>query len=307
MAFVTESGLDEITWLLQGATFSGMVRIVTGLYQNVTEPKALKILLQLQKTRPERCEIRLSKDRKFHRKLVLLENGTRATAIIGSSNLTREGLSSSGELNLMISLARNISVYKRLKKAFEKDWSNYHSVPLTYERIKIYEKVHRKSLKQQSLTQSQLELILGAKPKHEIVRTQKETIGIWLDGCKGSVEKDTVETINDTTDWEKKKYEWYSTAGIHRMKQGDEIYMFDFTDKIFSRVKVIAETRTPNLTSNGRYFVAYKPVKNYRRNITDTLWNQLKYVDISKRTSQKRKKVREKIAKQLMKILRKRR
>ena len=110
VAFVTQSGLDEIIYSLQQVTAEGRkekVRLLTGLYQRVTEPKALDALLGLQTQTKGRFSVRLSTEPKFHRKVYLVENDTQATAIIGSSNLTKEGLQSGGELNAVLSLPRN--------------------------------------------------------------------------------------------------------------------------------------------------------------------------------------------------------
>ena len=106
VAFITRSGVEEIVQPLREAAGRGKVRLLTGLYQKVTQPEALEVLLRLQRQTKVRLETRVSCDPTFHRKLYLLQRGTTAYVIIGSSNLTREGLQSGGELNALVEAIR---------------------------------------------------------------------------------------------------------------------------------------------------------------------------------------------------------
>jgi HKD family nuclease len=99
VAFVTQAGLDEIIQPLRQVATEGRVRLLTGLYQYTTEPEALDTLLRVQKETPGRFSVCLSIEPKFHRKVYLVGNNTQTTVIIGSSNLTKEGLLSGGEIH----------------------------------------------------------------------------------------------------------------------------------------------------------------------------------------------------------------
>ncbi len=46
-AFVTRSGIDTIIQALRQVAGKGRVRLITGLYQHVTEPQALETLLRM--------------------------------------------------------------------------------------------------------------------------------------------------------------------------------------------------------------------------------------------------------------------
>lgn len=303
-AFVTAAGLSEIASSLRRvAAAHGKVQLITGLYQQVTEPKALRTLLRIQRETRGKCEIRLSKEPQFHRKLFLIERGTRATAIIGSSNLTREGLRSSGELDLMASFPQYHSSYNELKRAFEKDWSRHHSVPLTSGLIKRYEKVRQVHAFQKGIFKGKLRDILGSRPSHGSASPQDEVNGIWRDGIDYIVQKSTQNIINETTNWEERNYEWYCTGGPTPYNEGDKIYLFDFVDKLLRLVKV--KDHQEIRTKDGRYFVAFKQVRNYSRRFSDRLWRQLKNMGIGKRNAHKRRKVRNEAGEQLRIILRK--
>src|SRR5437879_1081000 len=65
-AFVTAAGLDLLLYMLKKIASRGTVRVLTGLYQGFTDPKALRTLLQAQQETEDRLSVRLSRDRHFH-------------------------------------------------------------------------------------------------------------------------------------------------------------------------------------------------------------------------------------------------
>jgi HKD family nuclease len=96
----------------------GGVRLLTGLYQKFTEPQALRTLLRIQEETCGQLSVRLSLEPQFHRKMYLLTSRTRSTAILGSSNLTRDGLRSGGELNVMVCLPTEFSGHQEDNQGF---------------------------------------------------------------------------------------------------------------------------------------------------------------------------------------------
>jgi HKD family nuclease len=66
VAFITAAGLDSLLFLLKKAASRGRVRVLTGLYQAFTEPKALWTLLREQEQTGGRLSVRVSKDGHFH-------------------------------------------------------------------------------------------------------------------------------------------------------------------------------------------------------------------------------------------------
>ncbi|OQA93944.1 MAG: hypothetical protein BWY27_00010 [Bacteroidetes bacterium ADurb.Bin234] len=307
VAFVTEAGLDEIIQPLRQVASQGKVRLLTGLYQRVTEPKALKKLLRIQKETRGNFSVRLSREPKFHRKVFVLENRTRATAIVGSSNLTREGLRNGGELDMMVSLSPSSSSYKRLKKALEKDWNKRRARPLTSGQIERYESFRPDPVKQQSYPTGQLKIILGAEPIHEEATLKAEPINYWRDYITGFVKDRTERIINDHTNWDEKNYYWLSTYGPHAYKIGDRIFLYDFSTKRFELVGVKDITYTPISTPDGRHFIAFKNVGRHSRQFSISLWKEFERIGISKKEAHKTKMINDKIAKQLMGILNKKR
>lgn len=137
VAFASAQGVGLILPSLKQAAVRGQIRIVTGLYQAVTEPAALWLLLKAQQQSNGRLAARLARDLRFHRKLYVFRDGTTCSVISGSSNLTGEGLKSSGEFNLLARLPRTAPETRRLGAEFDHLWST-QSVPLSADRIKQY-------------------------------------------------------------------------------------------------------------------------------------------------------------------------
>ncbi|MBK7729470.1 MAG: hypothetical protein IPJ33_13520 [Gammaproteobacteria bacterium] len=96
VAFVTEAGLDKIERnlidLVDPAGRNGRLRFLTGDYLGVTEPRALRRLLDLSEEYGERATVRVFETDAqlgFHPKAYLVHRDvSAATAFIGSSNLT---------------------------------------------------------------------------------------------------------------------------------------------------------------------------------------------------------------------------
>ena len=112
---------------------------MTGLYQCVTEPGALRLLVQAAAASGGRFHVRLSKELQLHAKMYLTSTGTRGTCIVGSSNLSRDGLSSSGELNVSLTSTGSAPIVRTLIRKFDEAWE-LDSAELTLDRILRYEK-----------------------------------------------------------------------------------------------------------------------------------------------------------------------
>lgn len=121
VAFISVSGLNDLLPSLQLIAAHGSVRILTGLYQSITDPQALRTLLRIQEQSRGHLSTHISKEPKFHRKMYLTQVGSQVRAIIGSSNLTKDGLSSGGELNIYFSSAASSASMQRLLSMFDDD------------------------------------------------------------------------------------------------------------------------------------------------------------------------------------------
>jgi HKD family nuclease len=276
VAFITQSGLDEIIQPLRQVAAQGSVKLITGLYQHVTEPKALETLLNIQRETRGNFSVKISKEPQFHRKFYILESKSQITAIVGSSNLTKEGLQSGGEINVIISSAKNTSSTKELKKIFQKEWE-HRAISLSAEQIKKYHKIRSKKTEFNSFNRGEIKAILGTEPTHQKANPSKsEATGFWRDCVTGYAKKRTKQIISETTNWDARNYLWYSTGGKHNYRIKDRIFLFDRTEDKLSLVEVTDIARIKISTPDGRNFVAFKYVRGYGKKFSKTLWEALK-------------------------------
>lgn len=288
VAFITEKGLSEILPRLSKSARDGRVRVLTGLYQSVTEPAALRTLCRLQLQTAERLEVRLSTETGFHRKLYLVRGKRQTSLVVGSSNLTGEGLLSSGELNLALSMANGSLNSREALRVFDMDWV-HRSVPATPERIKRYEAYRQKQTAVKGMTAEEMKNILGKQAKHVKAAAGSPSVArVWRDRISGFAEKATVRVISENTDWDKKGYGWYSVNGPSKYTLGDALFLFDLANKRFEYVRVRDITQTPTMTPDGKHFVAYKTVHGFSRRLTDTFWKRVKAIGLTKKQTGQR-------------------
>ena len=97
------------------------VRIITSTYMGITEPKALRHLLQF-----ENVELRIVNEYKksFHTKAYLFERCSgQHSVIVGSSNLSQAALTTGYELNVRLPETRYLPVYQQTKDLFDTVWN----------------------------------------------------------------------------------------------------------------------------------------------------------------------------------------
>lgn len=272
VAFITASGLESLLHLLQRVSRRGRVRILTGLYQGFTEPKALALLLREQAD--ARIAVRICRDKRFHWKSYFLIGSRSATAIVGSSNMTSQGLTERGELNLVLSAQRKARPFCTVHSAFENYWDK-QSQPLTKEIVSRYRQWHKQ---QPASTRRSVPLkrILGkaaVTKDHADSATQRRC---WRLSCVSTLDDATIDLLDRITDWDKKGYETLCTF-TSRIRSGDRAVMFDFQANRMSLVEIMEQAETPSRTPDGRYFIAYKPVRSSKwKRLTPSLWKLLR-------------------------------
>ncbi len=147
VAFILESGLA-----LLGEHFRdlvarrGRLRIVTGDYLGVTDPKALLELLDLKEEYPDRVELWIfeAAQQSFHAKSFVFHDGSGGgIALVGSSNLTRPALTKGVEWNFRTIPARDRTGYLAVRKAFEELLHHRFVRPLDAAWVDNYRKLRR--------------------------------------------------------------------------------------------------------------------------------------------------------------------
>ncbi|HLM72655.1 MAG TPA: phospholipase D-like domain-containing protein, partial [Polyangiaceae bacterium] len=265
-AFVTASGLNALLHALLRVAGQGKVRLLTGLFQGVTEPAALRKLLQAESSTQGGLAVRISRDAHFHWKAYFIARRTKHTMVIGSSNLTSDGLRRTGELNIIHSVPADRAAREPARQAFERAWKA--ATPLRAPHIERYEELRGETLAM-STPNIPVREILG---RSELLVEPIER-AYFRASLEGYVAKDTNSILMETTDWGKRGYEYFNAAA-ERYNKRDRIIFFDFTvDQIFI-VEVIDLTRTPIATPDGRHFVAYRKLRGTKaRRMVPTLWS----------------------------------
>ena len=124
VAFVTESGLDQIEpFLVDLFERHGRLRLLTGDYMDVTEPRALLRMLDWVHKNESRVEVRVFQtdhELGFHPKAYLIHKDySGATAYVGSSNLTKRALTRGLEWNQRIEGSLNEAPLIQIQQEFE--------------------------------------------------------------------------------------------------------------------------------------------------------------------------------------------
>ena len=144
VAFVLESGLNQIEeHLADLVRRGGQLRFLTGDYLGVTDPRALRRLLDLQNEFSDHAEVRVLEvpaRSSFHPKAYIFEMRPGAgVAIVGSSNLTATGLGEGIEWSYRTVTSRDEASFRDVADGFELLYSNEATAPLSHEWIDYYE------------------------------------------------------------------------------------------------------------------------------------------------------------------------
>jgi HKD family nuclease len=284
VGFVTASGLARIAYLLRGVAGRGHVRVLTGLFQGVTEPQALRSLLREQEQTKGRVSVRLSTNPHFHWKSYFILKRSHGTAIVGSSNLTKDGLQRPGELNVVLSMAKRSKRFRDLHGVFDDQWRN-RAKPLQAVHIERYQKQRGTAARLPNSPVNVRKILKGPAQRRSVVLDRR----YWRVCVDGTLSAKAESLIRETTDWSVKDL-WYMSTGGTKFSIGDRVVLFHLVDKWLRVWRVADTTHTPEPTPDGRDFAAFKPVPGVpRRRLTNARWRKLKKANlVPNRTSARR-------------------
>jgi superfamily II DNA or RNA helicase/diadenosine tetraphosphate (Ap4A) HIT family hydrolase len=142
VAFVWLTGLAIIRPRLEECLErGGVVRFLTGDYQNLTDPDALRSLLDL--TIFEQMQLRIfitsCSGQSFHPKAYLLsiDEGNGDIAYVGSSNLSEQALRTGHEWNVRL---QGVAGVRRAQLAFDRLFNSKDTKEVTHEWVNAYER-----------------------------------------------------------------------------------------------------------------------------------------------------------------------
>lgn len=104
VAFATKAGVDAVMPYIRQIAQHGHAAITVGLYQGVTEPAALRALAKARKEMSGRLTVSVGNTPNLHRKVYVFRLPKYTALLVGSSNLSTEGLQSDGECNVLLRL-----------------------------------------------------------------------------------------------------------------------------------------------------------------------------------------------------------
>lgn len=139
VSFLMESGVKLLLQDLKEALNRGVkIRILTGNYLKITQPQALYLLKSELK---DKVDLRFynNPNKSFHPKAYMFHNPIDSEIYIGSSNISREALTSSIEWNYRFLKSAAPNDFKVFYDTFE-DLFNNHSLIITDEVLKDYSK-----------------------------------------------------------------------------------------------------------------------------------------------------------------------
>ena len=289
-AFATRAGVDAILPYIRRIAERGRVFLAVGLYQGITEPSALRSLRKAAKAYPGRLVIAVAKNPSLHRKLYAFRLRQKTLLLVGSSNLTSDGLQSDGEFNVLVQLpgvGRSGQIFRRhVRELADKS----ATLPLTPQLISDYERARAKP--KPGVERSALRRILkskrrspGPSPTPPLERTWSRTF------IGGYTKKATEQVVYDQTSWDRRGWTWCTVDSGDRVSAGDHVLMFDYVnDPSWARVVLVkGVTRTALPTPDGRHFFAYSNARGFqKRKVGQALWSDLAENgwDLNKKKSQ---------------------
>ncbi|MCL6442722.1 MAG: DUF3427 domain-containing protein [Alicyclobacillus sp.] len=138
VSFIRFSGIQLLIRPLGELIHQGRpIRILTSNYMGITDPKALRKILQLGNVQ---LKMFRTTHESFHTKAYLFHRASGLhTAIIGSSNLSDSALRTGYEWNVKIPVTPHAQIYKAAKDHFEAIWHSPQAIVVDEDQILKYE------------------------------------------------------------------------------------------------------------------------------------------------------------------------
>ncbi|MCK1992166.1 DEAD/DEAH box helicase family protein [Peribacillus muralis] len=173
-SFVMKSGVQYLRQALKAAAERGAeIKVCTGDYLFVTQPEALRMLLEID----SRIEVRLWKSNgvSFHPKAYLFQKENQDSLFVGSSNLSHSALSNGVEWSLSVS--DDEAVFSQGLHLFLETFYSDQTIPLNQETWKNYEESYEKfhitnpNLPQKWTETEEMDLMLPSEGDEESIPT----------------------------------------------------------------------------------------------------------------------------------------
>lgn len=146
VSFIKFSGIQLLINILEELEKKGIEgEIITSVYLNITDVKALQIL---QRYKNIKVKIYNNSLESFHTKAYLFEKEKYSTCIIGSSNLSQSALYSAEEWNVKLTNNNFFQIYDKSMKQFKLLWNSNEAIKLNDDFIQKYDEYKKKNIQQ---------------------------------------------------------------------------------------------------------------------------------------------------------------
>lgn len=235
-SFVMKSGVELLLDPLKRAAERGVdIKVCTGDYLYITQPEALKSLVEIH----PKIEVRLwnSNGRSFHPKAYLFHLEEEGHLVIGSSNLSRSALTSGVEWN--VSIYENPVVFNEAIDQFTKLMYHEQTIPVNEETIKHYQEKYvnyheeHPNLAKKWSEREEVEMML---PSNET----QETMVVIEDTPEYGEIQPRFAQIEALEELEKTYSEGYKSALVVMATGLGKTYLAGFFAKKFKRILFIA-------------------------------------------------------------------
>ena len=147
VSFIRYSGIQLLISTLDELEKQGIQgEIITSVYLNITDSKALRKLLSYKNIK---VKVYNNSSESFHTKAYLFEKEKYHSVVIGSSNISQSALYSAEEWNVKLTDSSFFNIYGKSLNQFEKLWHSNEAIELTQDFIDEYEK-YKKSVNVQN-------------------------------------------------------------------------------------------------------------------------------------------------------------
>ena len=147
VSFIKYSGIQLLISTLDELEKQGIQgEIITSVYLNITDSKALRKLLSYKNIK---VKIYNNSSESFHTKAYLFEKEKYHSVVIGSSNISQSALYSAEEWNVKLTDSSFCNIYGKSLNQFENLWHSNEAIELTQDFIDEYEK-YKKSVNAQN-------------------------------------------------------------------------------------------------------------------------------------------------------------
>ncbi len=238
-SFVMKSGVEVLKESLRHAAERGAdIKICTGDYLFVTQPDALKNLINIHRN----IEVRLwrSNGISFHPKSYIFQNKNKGVLVVGSSNLSRSALTSGVEWNLAVDASNKNETFLKAIDQFSHHFLHENTTSVNPEVVKLYQieydKYHKKnpSLVNTWSQLEELDLMLPSQNyKIKADKIKEETV------IYGEI-KPRYAQVEALEELEKTLEEDYSSALVVMATGLGKTYLAGFFARHFKRVLFVA-------------------------------------------------------------------